>query len=139
MPNRKILLKTSVIFLALIASMTLHTYLAQYNPKRLLVFGGFSSVGEVYRSLLLFDPQTKTTVTLLPEVYYDVSYPMRWSPSGRHIVYFRTQESTRITDLFLYDMVENTETQLTDNADREGCVNWSSDGQEIFLFLSITG
>lgn len=131
MPNRKIVWK--FIFFLFISGLvaTLHQNAAQYSPKRLLALVGFAAPGEVDRSLLLFDPQNRSLVTIITPLEIVIGSPPRWSPNGQYIAYTKIDEKTHHADIFIYNVQSQEEIKITDDDKKELCMNWTHDGQAI--------
>jgi dipeptidyl aminopeptidase/acylaminoacyl peptidase len=106
---------------------------AQYNPKRLLVYVGYARPQAHEKSLVLYDLQRRSTISLVSMPNYTFGYSPRWSPSGRYIAFFNWDEEYR-SDLFLYDLQESKEIRLTEGDHNEICVNWA--GSEEVLYSS---
>ena len=59
-----------------------------------------------------------TDLREITTIHYDGLYRLRWAPSGRYISYERPvirRERTVATEIYLYDLITDTERQLTHN------------------------
>lgn len=55
------------------------------------------------------------------------SFGVKWSPAGARLVYNAQRGSS--FDIYLYDLVQDTEFNLTENTAYEGNADWSPDGE----------